>query len=358
MQTPTLEVTLKFDGLDDFVADIAPSIAHLAASNPYRFKQALQGVNLLVADIENAMPEAHRAAAFAGKMTIDKDFVAKLNAFAIENGLVDVSEAADTAVKTVLAKSRQVINAKALDRHFSNLRLALSRIEDAARMLRSADKGRITVEAEDTRMIADPLGDKYAFDVEELTEDWGYDAYVAIEPNPGYGTEAYDAWAGRYEAWKAEHMLPFVYGTTDIKFAELSPEKLLEEYHEYDDRSLAAIAEGLIESRLDEHHEDAHDDIVGEAELVKGLQDWEASRKGLDKRLGELQPVDKELRDIVAAFNAKQTLVSYMQVPTLLVPVRDGVTKEDCIRALRKRLDSKVAEHAALGEDGWQPIAA
>lgn len=357
MKTPTLIVTLKFEGLPDVVADIAPAMAHLAANNYHRFKQALQGVNLLVQDISSPIPEPQRAAAYAGKITIDKDFVTKLNAFAAENGLLE-TDGADTAVKTILAKSRPFMNAKALDRHYRDIQRAASRIEDAARMIRSAEKGRITTEEEDTRMVADPLGDRYVTDVEDLVEDWGYDAYVEIEPNPGYGTEGYDAWSARYDAWKNEHMLPFVYGTTDIKFADLTAEQLLEEYRDYDDRSLAAIAEGLIESRLDEHHEEAYDDIVGIDELCDGLKAWEGSRKGGEKRLGEFQPADKELHDIVSAFNTKQTLVSYMQVPTLLVPVRDGITKEDCIQALKARHAAKIAAHAALIADGWQPQTA
>lgn len=339
MQTPTLPVTFQAEGLEPITVDLAPALAELVAQRPDRLDKLVAGGSLFVHEIAHLLPERHRAAAMIGKISVQRSFNDDLGAFAVANRLKE--------------------NRQALARHFRDIRHLEWDIRDIKRAIEAAEAGRITDDPEDTGMVCLPFSDHFASDVEELVEDWGYDQYVRTDPRPALDdAAAQTAWDRRYDAWKAETMLPFVYGTRAIPFRALDAKELLAAYHEDESDFLARTAERAIEHELDRHHEDAADHVKDQDAFFTRLSGWETTRRDPETcRLPETVEVDAELEAIVAAFNAAQTLVSYEVNARALVPLSPGTTKEDCLAALKRFLERKKQELDALNRS-WEPVPA
>ena len=339
MRTPTFPITLTAGGLDPVTVDIASLLARLATEQRHRFSKIMGGADLYLREIQAALPGSYRIAAHSGPCSIQKSFHDELAQFAGANGLTE--------------------NPRRLDDHFRAIRSLEWSIKEIAEALAAAENGRMTESPADTAMVCLPFGDRFAMEPEELTEDWGYEAFVESDPRPAFDdVQAMAAWEGRYDAWKTTSMLPFVYGTYPIYFDPLTAKALIQSYHEDDSESLARTAEHAIECEIDNHHEDAGDEIQGAETLMEELSHWETARTDAETgRLPDSIRPDAELEAIVKRFNDRQTLVSYKENRRALVPVRPGVTKEDCLAALRRRLDAEKQQLDAL-HGSWDPAAA
>lgn len=237
---------------------------------------------------------------------------------------------------------------KAFCEHLQRTGSARRRLDSARETLRVVGAARFVTDASDMEMFApvdgfDPY-DRFHSAPGEAYEGLLYDAYtneVERRTDADFDSAECRAWHRRYREWEEARTPPVVFGTRPVIWRGLSAQDIREallmpgeDGHsgEGSQPELDADVGDMIECDLsDNHHEDASDLVV----------DWEGL-SFVDEWLphaGSGDPVDRGFEGKVAAWNAKQTIVSYYIDHEVVVPVRRGVTKEDAVAWFRKHVE-------------------
>lgn len=216
------------------------------------------------------------------------------------------------------------------------------RLEDARRELAAVEFANFSTDYAAYQMFySDHLSREYGESIEDMTDGWGWDEYVKLHPRPPYSDEeASNAWNAAYEAWIADHAPPFVFATKPDVWGGVHCDTLRE--HVADEPEREPDVADIAYSSLDEHYEDASDDIVDLDGLCTIVHEWFL-------HAGKKDAVDLGLETKVKAWNAKQRIVSYYQDKHVILPAFDGKTKEDAIAWSRGYLEQRQHRLAELG---------
>jgi hypothetical protein len=139
---------------------------------------------------------------------------------------------------------------------------------------------------------------------------------------------------------------PFAFGTTAKHWTPIRIEDFIEEFgeavaNEIDEEEDAetndrgpppdfgaiavSVMESMIEHEVDQHHEDARDEIVDEMLVLKQVEAW-ARRE--DRMAAGREVLEYQLSE----WNHRQTVTSYYPDESVIIPFKMETTKEDCIR--------------------------
>ena len=311
------------DVVDRVIADLAPAVAETLRRNPRRFDAWIKG-DILVRDVAASIPSNASAAAWRGDIC-----------------LVGFAEKVLGFVETIGGLKNMDLYVKTLDRVRSKTRI----VEEAEKELAAVRAARFSSDFKAYGMFYAPhTRDDYVSDPADAYDSWGWDTFEALDPRPKdafVGDPPYEAWSNRYQSWKRQNAPLFVYGTTEHHWGGIDPAELRQALDE-DGIDLDMI----LDNAMVDHHEDARESIVDEPTLWDIVEAW-------TPHAGTGSPEDLSLEDKVAAWNAKQTIVSYMADETVILPAFVGVTFEDCVTCCERRVES--ARKALAGAENWPP---
>jgi hypothetical protein len=153
---------------------------------------------------------------------------------------------------------------------------------------------------------------------------------------------ASDAWDVAYGKWVAENAPPFLFGTNEMHWDGIDPADLRLQIEE----DGTADASVLVENGLSDHYDDAANDVVDEVGIDVIVKEWAP-------HAGKGTPEDLALEEKVAAWNAKQRIMSYYPNFKIILPSREGHTKEDAIAWCSRRVAEVRAELDGMSR--WTP---
>jgi len=182
----------------------------------------------------------------------------------------------------------------------------------------------------------------YAESARDAYDYWNWDEYTRKNPQPEFGAdEERKAWFAIYDAWTAEHAPTFVFGTLPDPWAGVSAE---------DVREAAAEDEldvpNLLDSSLSDQYEGAYWHINDEEGLHDLLAEWLP-------HAGKGTAADLALEARLAAWNAKQVIVTYNPDFGTILPTREGGTHGDAIAWCERRISDLRAQIDDLSQ--WTP---
>ncbi len=178
-------------------------------------------------------------------------------------------------------------------------------------------------------------GDEFAFDREDWYSHWDWDAYVKANPRPPlFDSPQYADWERARDAYVAAHAPPYVFATSPLRWRGVDAADIRERIAELEPDEDYDV-DHLLESEMDQHHEDAYDQIVDASELQDIAESW---RKTPTSRR-RFATLEKK----VAAWNAKQSIVSYFQDSGLIMPAFPGKSKEDAVAWCEATLAARIA---------------
>lgn len=220
--------------------------------------------------------------------------------------------------------------------------MAQSSLEEARRELAAVEFATFSTDYAAYQMFySGHFSREYGESIEDMTDDWGWDDYVAIHPRPPYSNEeASKAWNAAYEAWIADHAPPFVFATQPEPWGGIRPETLRE--HVADEPEREPDVADIAYSSLDEHYEDASDDIVDLDGVCNIVHEW-------FPHAGKNDDMDLGLEAKIEAWNAKQRIVSFYPENRIILPSFPGKTKEDAIAWCRGYVEQRRQRLNELG---------
>jgi hypothetical protein len=189
-----------------------------------------------------------------------------------------------------------------------------------------------------TMFYSDHSEHEYRGELDDMFDGWGWDEYKKTHPRPPFTEqEAYDAWNEAYAAWIAANAPPFVFATSPEPWDGVSAADIREWAK---DGNKAPDASELASGSLEEHYEDAYDDVVDIEQLCAIVDAWYP-------HAGEGDDIDRSLEAKVAAWNKRQRICSYYPDHGTILPAFKGKTKDDaiawCQANVAKRLERLVA---------------
>lgn len=185
---------------------------------------------------------------------------------------------------------------------------------------------------------------EYSESIEDLFDGWGWDTFQELHKRPGFDDqEASKAWDEAYASWVADNAPPFAFATKPDPWGGVDAQTI-REWAEESERS--PDVSDIAHSSLEEHYEDACDDIIDLDGLYRIVDDW-------FPHAGKKDKTDLELEAKVESWNAKQTIVSYYPDSQTILPAFDGKTKEDAIAWCRANVEKRRQRLRELGT--WIP---
>ncbi|MGY3582320.1 hypothetical protein ACVIGB_000756 [Bradyrhizobium sp. USDA 4341] len=195
-----------------------------------------------------------------------------------------------------------------------------------------------------TMFYSDHAEHEYRSELDDMFDGWGWDEYEKAHPRPPYAErEAYDTWNEAYTAWVAANAPPFVFATKPEPWGGLSAAEIRDWANDSD---RAPDASELASSSLEEHYEDAYDDIVDIDQLCAIVDAWYPHADKGDE-------IDRGLEAKVAEWNKRQHICSYYPDHGTILPAFDGKTKDDAIAWCRANVEERLQRLIALSS--WDP---
>lgn len=232
----------------------------------------------------------------------------------------------------------------ALRRHRDAVRQVEYVREDARRIQSAAGKARFDTTT-DFGMVCPPCGPReYVSDFDEAHDGWRWDDYVQDHPRPEFGTPAAEAWDKAYAAWVRREAPPFAFGTTEVRWKGPDLERVLGALDDFGTVDLGS----LIEVELENHYEEAVDDILGFSEMQAALNDWAAAPTEARD--------DEAMAALLAEWNAKQKILSYREDRSVITPAFAEVTPIEVAEWCQRHLDRAEA-HLEAVENEWSGAA-
>lgn len=227
----------------------------------------------------------------------------------------------------------------AFKRRLDEISLERMEFQEAERELASVRKARFTDDLSSQVMFYVPHDNReYVESADEAYCDWGWKEYNAMHPMPGWDNEpARMEWNSAYAAWQAEKAPPFVFGTTASPWKGIEASEIRERFKEDGEIDL----DGMLESSLDEHYEDAYDHVVSPDEIYTICEAWL-------KHAGTGTAEDLSLEAKVAAWNERQTIVSYFVDHNTVLPTRPGVTHADAVEWCQRNVEERMRKIGEL----------
>ena len=187
---------------------------------------------------------------------------------------------------------------------------------------------------------------EFVHDAAEAYSSWQFDAYAKRHPRPDVDFDApeYQAWSEAYRTWVRAEKPPMVFLTTPIHFAGLDATTIRQAFEDEGEVDLP----GLLTSACDDHHEDAFEQLVAEDDLFALIAGWLP-------HAGKGTPEDFALETELAAWNGRQTLVSYMLDPSRYTGTAADVDAAEIARWCAQHVDRANASLEAAGI--WAPSA-
>ena len=173
-------------------------------------------------------------------------------------------------------------------------------------------------------------------DVDDAYDDFEWDEYLSEHPMPEVDSWDYQAWSAARRAWVRRNAPPMLFGTSAIRWSGVLPEEVRQEHR---DTGIVDV-ESMISNDLENHYEDAYDDVNGNDRIHEIIDAW-LPHAGLDT-----QP-DLALEADLAVWNSLQTIVSYLTNRKLVVPAFPDVTKEEIdiwATRVREAAEARLAE--------------
>lgn len=307
--------------------DFTAVIAELIARSPSELGRLLGNpesgtrTGIFVSDIANALPMDVRPVAWDGRLQLP--------------GLREAIQAA----------------AERVGGDFTGLHGACTRIRDSQWRLEQASRELARLASArwetDTSGFAMFFGtqfrDDYEADMDEAAEGWGLDAFAAIDPCPkGWEGPEYDAWVERHATWVRANMQPYAYATAENPWPGISLARIREAAEDEDGPDI----EGMIESDMEDHHEDASEQVVAVEDMTAAVKTWMAQG-------GLVGGDDASLADAIKAWNARQTITSFNPDLSVALPVFADATRDEALAFAKGRV---VAANAALeaAQGSWR----
>jgi hypothetical protein len=254
---------------------------------------------------------------------------------------------------------------------FQSLMKAKQEVKDCQRCVDDAKKElRILLNAqwqpnigEFVMVYGSQFHDDYA-NVDELEEvllNTYWDDFTAFDPEPNSDVddEVRAEWEERYHDWLRKNVTPYAFGTEEDIWAGVSAADIRNQYiflvpGQKDDRDPTLVGPVYnedfnilddLEGEMADHHEDAMDSIADADELVKIFARWKP-------HAGYGTPEDLALETDIAAWNAKQHIVTYNYNRKVAVPIFEDVTKDEACAWCERALE--LADAAlAKARDAW-----
>jgi len=216
-------------------------------------------------------------------------------------------------------------------------------VSEAEKELAAARSACFTADATGQVMFHVPHDNReYVDSIEQAYDGWGWDTYNRISRMPDWDDpDRREAWNAEFAAWQSTKAPPFVFGTSPVPWKGVDAAEIRERHREHEDVDL----DGMIESSLEEHHEDAYDHVVALDEIYGICEAWL-------EHAGTGSAEDRALEGKVAAWNARQRIVTYYADFNTILPTRKGGTHADAIAWCERRLAEKRSRLDELSR--WQ----
>ena len=312
-----------FEAMKDSEEEVSLGLVDLTwavSGVPVLVKKWLAGEAPRVIDISPGTPDAVRTAGYGGRLSIP-GFQAALQEFVAEIGGVER-----------LPELRQAIE---------KLNRAVNWRDEAAKELKQVAEATWSTDFRQFTMFwSDHAShDGYMSDPEEAFQHWKWDEFEKAHPRPKGRTS--DEWSASYQEFVRGDAPPFVFGTRPDKW-DMSAASIREQV--LDDGEVPNV-EDLIESSLEDHHEDAYDLVVDSEGLARSVAAWLP-------HAGTGDAEDLAFEATVAAWNAKQKVVTYWPDQSVALPAFEGATHQEAIAWCERHLavlDQKIFD----AEDAW-----
>lgn len=328
----------EVDGADrqvgqiDFTAVLADGVAY-----PGRGRAAiLQAEGLQVTDIQAALPDVWRSAAFRGDLRVPGLYPA-LAAFNEHIG----GEAGWARLGAVLA------NMKTVERHR----------DEAAEQLMQVSKAAWEPNPQRFRYVYGPhLPNEGYAEPNDALDDTGFDEFSSADPYPKDWTELQDparvAWQGRFHAWQRANLQPFAFGTTEVAWPSISAEEIRERQSEREEGDAACVVnvEDMVDNSLQDAYEGAEDNVVDLDGLCALVAAWAP-------HAGSGDEVDLGLDDAVTTWQNRQSITWSLPDFAVIVPLFPGVTHEECVAWCQKAVAKQEMTLATLSQSWVPPVA-
>lgn len=338
---PVEEILDETSGAPRGEIDLAPALAETLARDPFAMGRMtgtdeLDGrPSVLVRDVVHSLPEELRAAAWQGRIAFP-GLSDRIEAFAASvGGPDDFRRLADL---------------------FDRLRSAERRVDGLERELAKVAAARWEPDPTVFGMVyGEQLRDDYAVpeDLDATLNSYAFESYRKEHPAPDWrDKDATAAWDRAYEAWVRAEAEPYLYGTTDTAFSGLTGEAVRERYVVSGPGEPLEVDDGfdvwsLVESELEDHHEDAAEKVVDEEGLLAAFEAWKP-------HAGTGSPEDLALDAALAAWSAKQTIVSYYRDDAVIVPAFPDATHDEAVAWIGARLE-EARRAAEAVRNSWEP---
>lgn len=222
------------------------------------------------------------------------------------------------------------------------VRSAKTRLEEAKKQVETVRKATCRMDCAGYVMVfSDHISRNEGYvQVEDLQGAFDfhrYDEYAAILPKPDLETPEHNAWWAQYRRWVDHVAPPFVFATNPIVWNGMDPDDLRQDVLEAKDCGEDYDVYQAVHDRVsDEHWEGAYEEVVDLADLSAIIEEWLP-------HAGTGSAEDKALESKVAAWNAKQNLVSYMVDPAVVVALK-GATQADIIAWCESEVERRKRE--------------
>jgi hypothetical protein len=297
--------------LGDF--DIFPALLERSLNSRGYFQSVTSGKSgLLVNDLRDALPEDVLNIGWKGRLRL-KDALTK-----IQNKIEEIGPDGIAAAQKVLGSVRQ--KRWALDQANSDLNKLLAATW-------TTDLNGI----EYVYALTYPNeGYVDAGSAEEDVLDACYDAYIEsgqpAPPKHDFDGPEYKAWGDKFLEWGRANSMPWAFATKGETLRRLTVDDFQEALTDCLEGGEGrarfnpeAVVESILDAAAEDHHEDARDRVVDEAELCSTVAEWVKS--------GD----DEALAESLKAWNEKQTIVSYTPDFSVAVPVFQGTSREQAL---------------------------
>lgn len=308
-------------GLVDFTADFAERISRFPPELDRMLGRPRSGARsgIFVSDIANALPMEARPAAWEGRVALPGLKEALETVAAQIGGDFAALHAACVAVRDATLKS-----------------------DEAERELEKLSAARWETDTSRFEMFyGSQFPEDFVYGLDDVTGNWRVDEFTKRDPRPkGWEGPELEAWSGRHNAWVRANIRPYAYATCVKAWEGITLERIREAAE--DDGG--PDVESMIESDMDDHHEDALERVVDSDALHDAVSTWLAQ--------GGLQGGDDAaLGAALEAWNARQTIISYEPDLTIAVPIFPDVTQDEAMAfAVRRLAAEREALDAARGK--------
>lgn len=232
----------------------------------------------------------------------------------------------------------------AAKKHLHDLADARRSLESSERLLDVVTRARLA-SADEFEMYGTPFhGDRdFVSELVEAYEGYRWDEFAATEPRPETGAAELAAWDAAHRAWVRKVAPPFVFGTRKVRWAGVDESAIRTEREENDGVDVAA----MLENELSDHFDQAYDHLVDVPALEVIVAEWSAHAHSGDE-------IDKGLGEKLAAWNARQSIVSFHEDRSAVVPAFDGVGMTE----IREWAEAALEDRRAILDAtriGWEP---